>query len=131
MAELTGKQIESLRQRMLERQRVLVAEVNEQRSRTAENGNDDVMGGVGDAGDESVQRMVVDMHLQEAGRDLEELRDIDGALKRIADGEYGDCEQCGNEIGYPRLEVQPTAVRCIACQSQYEKTYAQKGKPTI
>jgi RNA polymerase-binding protein DksA len=131
MAELTKKQIQTLRQRMVDRQRALVAEVNEQRSRTAEDGNEDVLGGVGDAGDESVQRMVIDLHLQEAGRDLEELRDIDGALRRIDDGEYGDCEQCGNEIGYPRLEVQPTASRCIQCQSQYEKTYAVKGKPTL
>jgi RNA polymerase-binding protein DksA len=131
MAELTNKQIETLKKRMLERQRTLVAEVNEQRSRTAEDGNEDVLGGVGDAGDESVQRMVIDLHLQEAGRDLEELRDIDVALRRIDDDDYGDCEQCGNEIGYARLEVQPTATRCIECQSQYEKTYAVKGKPTL
>lgn len=131
MAELTKKHIEALRKRMLERQRTLVAEVNEQRSRTAEDGNEDVLGGVGDAGDESVQRMVIDLHLQEAGRDLEEIRDIDTALRRIDEGDYGDCEQCGNEIGYARLEVQPTATRCIQCQSQYEKTYAVKGKPTL
>jgi RNA polymerase-binding protein DksA len=131
MAELTDKQIQTLRQRMLERQRKLVEEVNEQRSRTAEDGNEDVLGGVGDAGDESVQRMVVDLHLQEAGRDLEELRDIDAALRRIDGGEYGDCEQCGNDIDYARLEVQPTATRCIQCQAQYEKTYAVKGKPTL
>jgi DnaK suppressor protein len=131
MAELTDKQVQTLRKRMLERQRTLVEEVNEQRSRTAEDGNEDVLGGVGDAGDESVQRMVIDLHLQEAGRDLEELRDIDGALRRIEDDDYGDCEQCGNEIGYARLEVQPTATRCILCQAQYEKTYAVKGKPTL
>jgi RNA polymerase-binding protein DksA len=131
MADLTDKQIQTLKKRMLERQRTLVAEVNEQRSRAAEDGNEDVLGGVGDAGDESVQRMVTDLHLQEAGRDLEELRDIDGALHRIDEKDYGDCEQCGNEIGYARLEVQPTATRCIQCQAQYEKTYAVKGKPTL
>jgi RNA polymerase-binding protein DksA len=131
MAELTKKKIETLRKQLLERQRVLVSEVNEQRSRTAEDGNEDVLGGVGDAGDESVQRMVTDLHLQEAGRDLEELRDIDAALQRMDAGEYGVCEQCGNDIDYARLEVQPTATRCIDCQAQYEKTYAQKGKPTL
>ena len=131
MPELTDKEIQTLRQRMLDRQRVLVQEVKEQRDRTLEDGNEDVLGGVGDAADESVVRMVTDLHLQEAGRDLEELQGIDTALQRIESGDYGICEQCGNDIGYARLEVQPTATRCIECQSQYEKTYAQKGKPTL
>lgn len=131
MSELTDKQIETLRQHMLDRQRVLVEEVREQRSQTAEDGNEGALGGVGDAGDESVLRMVTDLHLQEAGRDVEELRDIDAALERIEAGEYGQCEQCGNDIGHARLEVQPTATRCIECQAQFEKTYAQKNTPTL
>jgi DnaK suppressor protein len=130
MPNLTDKQTKALREQMLERQRVLVGELNEQRSRTAEEGNEDALG-VGDAGDESVVRMVTDLHLQEAGRDLEELRDIDAALQRLDDDAYGDCEQCGNEIGYARLQAQPTATRCIECQSQHEKTYAHKSTPTL
>ena len=130
MPDLTDKQMKTLREQMLERQRVLVGELNEQRSLTAEEGNEDALV-VGDAGDESVARMVTDLHLQEAGRDLEELRDIDGALQRLEDRSYGQCEQCGNEIGYPRLQAQPTATRCIECQAQYEKTHAHKSTPTL
>src|SRR5918997_813245 len=99
MANLTKKQLDTLRNHMLERQGVLTSEVNEQRSRAAEDGNEDALGGVGDAGDESVVRMVTDLHLQEAGRDLEELRDIEAALQRLDEGTYGDCDECGNEIG--------------------------------
>jgi RNA polymerase-binding protein DksA len=128
MANVTDKQLEKLRKQMLERQRLLEGEVSDQRSQAAE---DVDIGAVGDAGDESVVRMATDLHLQEAGRDLEELRDIEAALQRLDDGSYGDCEQCGTEIGYPRLEVQPTATRCIECQSQFEKTHAHKGMPTL
>jgi len=131
MANLTEKQLKKLKQGMLERQRLLVGEVADQRSRTAQDGNDGALGGVGDAGDESVVRMMTDLHLQEAGRDLEELRDIEAAVQRIDAGTYGDCESCGNEIGHPRLEAQPTATRCVQCQSQYEKTYAHKNTPTL
>lgn len=131
MANLTDKQLQTLEQQLLDRQRVLEEEVREQRSQTAEEGSEEALGGVGDAGDESVVRMVTDLHLQEAGRDLDELRDIEAALQRIEDGSYGDCEQCGIEIGYPRLEAQPTATRCIQCQSQFEKTHAHKGTPTL
>ena len=129
MANLTNKQLEKLKQGMIARQRVLIGEVNEQRTQAAADASDDVR--VGDAGDESVVRMMTDLHLQEAGRDLEELRDIDAALQRIEAGGYGDCEECGNEIGYPRLEAQPTAIRCVQCQSQHEKTYAHKSTPTL
>jgi DnaK suppressor protein len=131
MANLTDKQLQKLRQGMLDRQRVLVGEVADQRSRTAQDGNDDALGGVGDAGDESVVRMMTDLHLQEAGRDLEELREIEAAIRRIDAGIYGDCEACGNEIGYARLEAQPTATRCLQCQAQHEKTYAHKNTPTL
>ena len=131
MANLTDRQVEKLKQTMLERQRVLTEEVSAQRAQTAAEGNEDAMGGPGDAGDESVVRMVTDMHLQEAGRDLEELRAIDAALARIEDGTYGRCEDCGTEIEYARLEAQPTALRCVECQGQFEKTYAHKETPTL
>jgi RNA polymerase-binding protein DksA len=131
MANLTDKQLQKLKQQLLDRQRLLEAEVRDQRSQAAEDGNEESMGGVGDAGDESVARMAVDLHLQEAGRDLEELRDIEAALKRMDDDAYGDCDQCGTEIGYPRLEAQPTALRCIECQAVWEKTHATKSTPTL
>lgn len=131
MSHPTNRQIEKLKKAMLERQRLLTDEVSKQRAQAAEEGNEDAMGGPGDAGDESVVRMVTDLHLQEAGRDLEELRAIDVALTRIADGAYGDCEECGTEIGYARLEAQPTALRCIECQTVFEKTHAHKETPTL
>ena len=131
MANLTDRQIGKLKETLLERQRVLTDEVSAQRAQTAEQGNDDSMGGPGDAGDESVVRMVTDLHLQEAGRDLEELRDIDAALKRIADGSYGQCDECGIEIDPARLKAQPAALRCVECQTQFEKTHAHKETPTL
>ena len=131
MPNVTDKQLQKLKQGLLERQRVLVGEVKDQRSQAAADGNEDAMGGVGDAGDESVVRMMTDLHLQEAGRDMEELNNIEASLQRIEDGSYGDCEECGNEIGYARLEVQPTATRCIHCQALHEKTYASKSTPTM
>jgi len=131
MPDLTDKQVAKLKDSLLERQRVLTEEVSAQRALTAADGNEDALGGPGDAGDESVMRTQTDLHLQEAGRDLEELRDIDAALQRIEDGSYEHCDQCGDEIGYPRLEAQPIALRCVQCQAQHEKTYAHKSTPTL
>jgi RNA polymerase-binding protein DksA len=131
MSDLTKDQLSQLRKRLLDRQRVLIAEVREKREQAATEGNEDAIGTVGDAGDESVMRMATDLDLQEAGRDVEELNAIDAALRRMDDGSYGMCEECGQDIGFQRLEAQPTATRCIVDQEKYEKTYAHKATPTL
>ena len=45
---------------------------------------------------------------------------IDEALERIADGEYGYCEETGDEIGIKRLEARPVATLCIEAQESHE-----------
>lgn len=56
----------------------------------------------------------------EATRDHDELVAVRAALARMADGSYGECTACGQDIGAERLFAQPAAARCIACQSQTE-----------
>lgn len=46
---------------------------------------------------------------------------IDKALARIASGKYGICDSCGMRIAPERMEANPHAVLCIACQSRSEK----------
>lgn len=40
---------------------------------------------------------------------------LKAALGRIDEGEFGYCEDCGDEIGLGRLELDPAATRCISC----------------
>nr|WP_246414608.1 TraR/DksA C4-type zinc finger protein [Microbacterium thalassium] len=47
-----------------------------------------------------------------------ELTDIDGALVRVRAGTYGACADCGRAIPAARLEVRPTATRCVSCASR-------------
>jgi RNA polymerase-binding protein DksA len=42
--------------------------------------------------------------------------EIVGALGRIADGTYGRCARCGNEISPERLEAMPRATLCVNCK---------------
>jgi len=46
---------------------------------------------------------------------LQEIQQIRAALRRIAEGGYGVCVQCGEPIDPKRLKALPTATRCIAC----------------
>jgi DnaK suppressor protein len=45
---------------------------------------------------------------------------IETALRRLANGDYGLCASCEEEIGYARLKAQPEAPFCIDCQSNKE-----------
>ncbi|WP_367065845.1 TraR/DksA family transcriptional regulator [Oryzisolibacter sp. LB2S] len=56
----------------------------------------------------------------EAARDHAELVAVRAALERMGDGSYGECLDCGKSVGVPRLLAQPSALRCIACQSKLE-----------
>ena len=43
------------------------------------------------------------------------------ALERIADGTYGQCENCGNAIGKNRLIAFPRATLCLSCKQREER----------
>ncbi len=40
---------------------------------------------------------------------------VEGALRRVESGDYGDCFMCGEAIDLRRLEADPTQTRCIKC----------------
>jgi RNA polymerase-binding protein DksA len=46
------------------------------------------------------------------------LDEVDAALQRVADGDYGQCANCGKDIGAARLEFRPESIYCVDCKSQ-------------
>jgi len=50
----------------------------------------------------------------------ETLNKIDAAIRRLGEGTYGDCFECGDEIAEPRLRALPFAVRCKDCEAARE-----------
>jgi len=40
---------------------------------------------------------------------------IEAAERRIRDGDYGFCEECGEEVPSARLEIDPMAEKCVHC----------------
>lgn len=48
-------------------------------------------------------------------RNQQRLTAVEQALRRIAEGDYGECLRCGDEIGETRLQVKPEAPLCVAC----------------
>jgi DnaK suppressor protein len=50
----------------------------------------------------------------------ETLTKVDAALRRLEEGTYGDCFECGEEIAEARLRALPFAVRCKDCEEARE-----------
>ncbi len=46
---------------------------------------------------------------------------IEAAIRRLVEGDYGKCLDCGQGISEPRLEARPYAIYCIKCKSEREK----------
>jgi DnaK suppressor protein len=59
--------------------------------------------------------------LQKIGkRELNHLKKIEVALKKMEDGTYGECESCGEQISVARLMARPVAQLCIDCKTEQE-----------
>lgn len=124
---LTPEQLQELRKRILERRLQLADELRGDAARSREEQYGTLAGATHDTGDESVASLLADLGQAELSRDLAELRDLEVARMRMEGGTYGICTDCGTQIGYERLRVNPGAVRCVACQTRYEKTHAGPG----
>ncbi len=55
--------------------------------------------------------------LNRLSNDGDRLEQIEAALDRIAQGNYGACEECGGRIPKARLEVLPDTPYCVKCAS--------------
>jgi len=71
-------------------------------------------------GDRSVSVLGQDVELGRLEMKRRELRRIDDALERLAEGGYGVCEDCQAEIAEERLEILPFATRCVECEHRRE-----------
>jgi RNA polymerase-binding protein DksA len=117
---MQNKHFEDIRRRLVaERQRVL--ESFDRNTRYALSEFDDTTRDAGDLASVSHDRGLL-YRLQEA--DAKRLKAIDEVLSGIGRGEYGICQQCGEEIAKSRLEALPWAVTCVPCQEEADRREA-------
>jgi DnaK suppressor protein len=61
-------------------------------------------------------------------RERKLIKKVKLALERIKEGTYGECEECGEDIGRKRLEARPVTTMCIKCKSRQEKEEKARGQ---
>jgi DnaK suppressor protein len=82
---------------------------------------------VGDEAERATRETENSLELRTRDRYRKLIRKIDKALIRIEDGEYGYCEETGEEIGLARLEARPIATLCLDAQERWELRQRQMG----
>jgi DnaK suppressor protein len=61
------------------------------------------------------------MRMRLRSRETLYIRKLDEALKRIEEGTFGECVECGEDIEVRRLEARPTATHCVGCKEEQER----------
>ncbi len=131
MAKLTEDQLAQLKTSLQQRYLDLREEIRGELERSGEQRYIDLAGSVRDAGDGSVADLLLDINTAMVDRQVHEMREVEASLKRLAELNFGDCIDCGGEIGFDRLMAYPIAQRCVQCQEVHERTYAHEGTPTL
>lgn len=132
MAALDQSQLDQLVEKLNDDNKALVREVRSGLENPADQHRIDLLNREpGDVGDESVADALADFNVARLDRQIQQMRDIDAAFQRIKEGAYGVCIDCGNDIGFKRLQAYPTAKRCIVCQEKHEREYAHEDQSTM
>ena len=119
---MSNKQLEYFRQKLLHWRDELVEESRETVSNLQEEVRD-----VGDEAERATRETENSLELRTRDRYRKLLKKIDQALMRVDEGEYGYCEETGEEIGLARLEARPIATLCLDAQERWELRQKQMG----
>jgi DnaK suppressor protein len=82
---------------------------------------------VGDEAERATRETENSLELRTRDRYRKLIRKIEKALIRIEEGDYGYCEETGEEIGLDRLEARPIATLCLDAQERWELRQKQLG----
>ncbi len=118
--KLSKPQMTLLESKLREQQAELRAEVQEER---AESDNERARRSareVQDRGDEANTGQWREANAAMMDHQMDEISGIQAALLRVGSGTFGLCVDCGEAIGFQRLQAYPSASRCLACQSKAE-----------
>jgi DnaK suppressor protein len=92
-----------------------MAEITEaQRDRLTDSAGDDQA----DTGTKTFER---EQEISLANNVRERISQVERALDRLDDGQYGWCERCGNQIPVERLAAFPSATLCVTCKQLEER----------
>ncbi len=82
---------------------------------------------VGDEAERATRETENSLELRTRDRYRKLINKIDKALMSLDEGEYGYCEETGEEIGLARLDARPIATLCLDAHERWELRQRQLG----
>jgi len=120
-AVLKKVQIQQLKTKILTQQKTIrQLEKNEKFSNSSRHGTVKV---TPTNPDENMNDVTINASINMETHYLDTMAEIDHALKNISNDSYGICIDCGENIGFSRLNAYPTARRCISCKADFERIH--------
>ena len=130
-AMLTGAQRGTLAKQLEARRKVLRTELQDKLNTQDNPALLGLRNRMEETDDWAVAALETALDVAEVSRDAAEIREVEAALARMADGTFGECLACGQAIPYLRLVASPSAPLCIACQEKLEATLGRGGPATL
>ncbi len=112
---------EILRKELIKKREEILKEAKEEISKYIRGETKQLVDTALDNGDWSIVDLSEDISLKQLNIHRENLQKIDEALRKLNEGTYGICEDCGEEISAERLKVLPFAIYCTDCQEKREQ----------
>ncbi len=112
---------ERLKKLLLEKKQEILGEAKTEIGKFIRGENKQLVETALDDGDWSVIDLNEDLNLKKLTTHKEMLNKIDEALRKLEEGTYGICEECGAEIPEERLKIIPFAIYCVDCMENIEK----------
>lgn len=121
MPNITETELTDLRENLLTYRKQLQQEIHDELVKEGSSSAIALAGKVHDKQEESLSEMLTEINLAMLSQHQHELKNLERALRRMDNGEYGTCIDCDAAIAIARLQAYPTAVRCITCQAKHEQ----------
>jgi len=115
------KRKERLKKILLSKRNEVLKEAKEEIGKFIRGENKEIIETALDDGDWSIVDVAEDLNLRKLTLHKQTLNKIEEALRKIDEGTYGICEDCGSEIPEERLKVIPFAIYCVDCMETREK----------
>ncbi|MEW6569596.1 MAG: TraR/DksA C4-type zinc finger protein [Nitrospirota bacterium] len=120
-----------LRRALVRKREEIVKEAKEEISKYIKGETRQLVDTALDDGDWSVVDLSEDISLKQLSTHRENLQKIDESLRKLNEGTYGICEDCGEEISEERLKVLPFAIYCVDCQEKRERLEEMERKERL
>jgi DnaK suppressor protein len=119
---LDPEEMRAVAERLLERKRELWSEIRDDLENDLSGEYQNLVQTIKDHVDDAMAELMASTALSLVDLKARELQQIEAALRRMEEGGYGRCEDCGRRIRPERLKALPYSTRCLECQARWERT---------